>query len=63
MPQKLIPPQPIPEDEDKELAAIEILEKSISQIAALAEQGKHNLYSILELSERFANDMYQFKQK
>lgn len=40
MPQKLIPPQPIPEDEDKELAAIEILEKSIAQVAAMAEQGK-----------------------
>ena len=42
MPQKLIPPQPIPEDEEKELATIEILEKSVANIATLAEQGKRS---------------------
>ena len=40
MPQKLIPPQPIPEDEEKELGTLEIMEKSIAQIVQLADQGK-----------------------
>jgi len=40
IPQKMIPPQPIPEDEDKELAAIDILEKNLGQICQLADQGK-----------------------
>lgn len=39
MPQKLIPPQPIVEDEEKELAALDILEKNLSQIISLADQG------------------------
>jgi hypothetical protein len=39
MPQKLIPPQPIMEDEEKELGALEILEKNLSQIIQLADQG------------------------
>ena len=38
MPQKLIPPQPIMEDEEKELAALEILDKNLSQIIQLADQ-------------------------
>jgi hypothetical protein len=38
MPQKLIPPQPIVEDEEKELGAIQILEKNLSQIVQLADQ-------------------------
>jgi hypothetical protein len=38
MPQKLIPPQPIIEDEEKELAAIQILEKNLGQIVQLADQ-------------------------
>lgn len=41
MPQKLIPPQPILEDEEKELGTLEILEKSLSQVVQLADQGKH----------------------
>jgi hypothetical protein len=40
MPQKLIPPQPIQEDEEKELGALEILEKNLSQIVQMADQGK-----------------------
>ncbi|KAL9030142.1 MAG: hypothetical protein Q9196_001695 [Gyalolechia fulgens] len=38
MPQKLIPPQPIVEDEEKELGTLEILEKSLSQVVQLADQ-------------------------
>ena len=39
MPQKLIPPQPIMEDEEKELGTLEILEKHIGQVVQLADQG------------------------
>lgn len=38
MPQKLIPPQPILEDEEKELGTLEILEKSLSHVVHLADQ-------------------------
>ncbi|KAL8715464.1 MAG: hypothetical protein Q9220_000798 [cf. Caloplaca sp. 1 TL-2023] len=38
MPQKLIPPQPIIEDEEKELGTLEILEKSLGQVVQLADQ-------------------------
>ncbi|KAL8927229.1 MAG: hypothetical protein Q9208_002405 [Pyrenodesmia sp. 3 TL-2023] len=38
MPQKLIPPQPITEDEEKELGTLEILEKSLGQVVQLADQ-------------------------
>ncbi|KAL8733090.1 MAG: hypothetical protein Q9166_002282 [cf. Caloplaca sp. 2 TL-2023] len=38
MPQKLIPPQPIVEDEEKELGTLEILENSIAHIVQLADQ-------------------------
>jgi len=40
MPQKLIPPQPILEDEEKELGTLEILEKNVAQISHLADQGE-----------------------
>jgi hypothetical protein len=40
MPQKMIPPQPIIEDEEKELGALEILEKNLQQITQMADQGK-----------------------
>jgi hypothetical protein len=40
IPQKMIPPQPIIEDEEKELGTIEILEKNLGQICSLADQGK-----------------------
>ena len=40
MPQKLIPPQPIAEDEEKELGTLEILEKNIAQLVQLTDQGK-----------------------
>lgn len=41
MPQKLIPPQPIVEDEEKELGAIQILEKNLGQIVQLADQREY----------------------
>lgn len=40
MPQKMIPPQPIVEDEEKELGALEILEKNLQQIIQMADQGE-----------------------
>lgn len=40
IPQKMIPPQPIIEDEEKELGTMEILEKNLSQICSLADQGE-----------------------
>ncbi len=39
MPQKLIPPQPIQEDEEKELGVLEILETNMSHIVQMADQG------------------------
>lgn len=38
IPQKMIPPQPIVEDEEKELGTLEILEKNLAQICQLADQ-------------------------
>ncbi|KAJ9667153.1 hypothetical protein H2201_002673 [Coniosporium apollinis] len=38
IPQKMIPPQPIVEDEEKELGTLEILEKNLQQICHLADQ-------------------------
>lgn len=38
IPQKMIPPQPIVEDEDKELGTLDILEKNLGQICQLADQ-------------------------
>ena len=43
IPQKMIPPQPIIEDEEKELGTIEILEKNLGQICSLADQGEFDL--------------------
>ncbi len=40
MPLKMIPPQPILEDEEKELGTLEILERNISQVVQLADQGE-----------------------
>ena len=40
IPQKMIPPQPISEDEEKELGTIEILEKTLGQLSHLADQGR-----------------------
>lgn len=40
MPQKLIPPQPIVEDEEKELGTLEILDKNLTSISHLADQGR-----------------------
>lgn len=36
----MIPPQPIIEDEEKELGALEILEKNLQQIIQVADQGR-----------------------
>ncbi|EHY57230.1 hypothetical protein ABEF95_007343 [Exophiala dermatitidis] len=38
MPQKLIPPQPIKEDEEKELAVMELLDRNLGQVIQLADQ-------------------------
>ncbi|KIW11691.1 hypothetical protein PV08_10993 [Exophiala spinifera] len=38
MPQKLIPPQPILEDEEKELGVMDLLDRNIGQIIHLADQ-------------------------
>ncbi|KAF2785548.1 hypothetical protein K505DRAFT_261845 [Melanomma pulvis-pyrius CBS 109.77] len=38
IPQKMIPPQPITEDEEKELGTLEILERNLGQICQLADQ-------------------------
>jgi hypothetical protein len=40
MPQKLIPPQPVIEDEEKELGTLEILEQTLGGIVQMADQGK-----------------------
>ncbi|KAL1592230.1 hypothetical protein SLS60_011307 [Paraconiothyrium brasiliense] len=40
IPQKMIPPQPIIEDEEKELGTLEILERNLGQICQLADQAK-----------------------
>ncbi|EOD43430.1 putative c6 finger domain protein [Neofusicoccum parvum UCRNP2] len=48
IPQKMIPPQPIVEDEEKELGTLEILEKNLAQICQLADQG------LLLLAQPFA---------
>ena len=40
MPQKLIPPHPVAEDEEKELGTLEILEKNIGAVIQLTDQGK-----------------------
>lgn len=43
MPQKLIPPQPIAEDEEKELGTLEILERNIGHVVQLADQGQDGI--------------------
>lgn len=40
IPQKMIPPQPIIEDEEKELGTLDILERNLGQICQLADQGE-----------------------
>ena len=40
MPQRLIPPQPIEEDEEKELGTLEILEKKLEHVVRSADHGK-----------------------
>jgi hypothetical protein len=50
MPQKMIPPQPIIEDEEKELGALEILEKNLQQIIQMADQGLFPTINFARLS-------------
>ncbi|KAJ6191141.1 hypothetical protein N7519_001162 [Penicillium mononematosum] len=52
MPQKMIPPQPIIEDEEKELGALEILEKNLQHIIQMADQGKQFTIYIYQLKSR-----------
>lgn len=47
MPQKLIPPQPIVEDEEKELGTLKILEKNLTHVVQLADQGRHHLLDLV----------------
>lgn len=42
MPERLIPPQPILEDEEKELGTLEILEKNTAHILQLADQREYD---------------------
>lgn len=42
MPQKLIPPQPILEDEEKELGVIEVLDRNLAKVVHSADQGMSN---------------------
>lgn len=41
IPQKMIPPQPIVEDEEKELGTLEILERNLAGVVQAADQGMH----------------------
>jgi len=43
MPQKLIPPPPVLEDEEKELGTLEILEQHLGAIVQMADQGNKSL--------------------
>ena len=49
IPQKMIPPQPIGEDEEKELGTLEILEKAVAACVHLADQGESSLRSVIDL--------------
>lgn len=40
MPQKLIPPQPILEDEEKELGVIDVLDRNLGKVVHSADQGE-----------------------
>lgn len=44
LPQKLIPPQPIQEDEEKELRVLEMLETSLNHIVQKADQGMASIH-------------------
>lgn len=60
MPEKLIPPQPIGEDEEKELGTLEILEKNLSGVVQLADQGEFCLPIYIEVHRNSAdNEQYQ----
>lgn len=63
LPQKVIPPQPIMEDEEKELGTLEILEKNVAQISHLADQGEdvvsHSSTTLLTTSSRRSSPAIQ----
>ena len=46
IPQKMIPPQPIVEDEEKELGTLELVEKNMNTISKLADDGRTNLNTL-----------------
>lgn len=48
MPQKLIPPQPIVEDEEKELGTLEILERVFGNVREAADQGTYFVRAFIE---------------
>lgn len=52
IPQKMIPPQPIIEDEEKELGTLDILERNLGQICQLADQGAFFFPSNLKFHAR-----------
>lgn len=54
-PGKLIPPQPIPEDEEKELGTLGILEEKLAGVVQLADQGMPTLYTHLIRDSCFAH--------
>ena len=58
MPQKLIPPQPIVEDEEKELGALKILETNLTQIVQLADQGRHYPEGSLVRTKLICSDVW-----
>lgn len=49
MPQKMIPPQPIIEDEEKELATLEILDKKLHPIIQVADQRQCSSVYVLDV--------------
>ena len=49
MPQRLIPPQPILEDEDKELGTLEILDRNLAHLVQLADQGTYLYFDFLNI--------------
>ena len=49
MPQKLIPPQPILEDEEKELGVMDLLDRNLGQVIQLADQGMSGRNRLVEI--------------
>lgn len=53
MPQKLIPPQPILEDEEKELGVIDVLDKNLAKVIHSADQGMSTPIHELKLANNY----------